>query len=91
MIAQANNRGLGDQVRAWVEASLPSDCGHAKVAVTVETFPNATHLHQKEIRKAWYCATCNRVYEFDMNEPVLETQKIRNQPESDPYGQVVPA
>jgi len=68
MIAEANNRRMGDQIRVWVEAELPN-CEHEKVAVTVETFPNATQLNSKETRKAWFCATCNRVY---VNLPIYQ-------------------
>ena len=83
MIAQANNRGMGDQIRAWVEAELP-DCGHEKVMVTVETFPTATHLLGKatHVNKAWMCTTCNRVYVIDASsvlaKPAVEVRGSAN-------------
>jgi hypothetical protein len=60
LIAEANNRGLGDQVAAWVERELP-DCGHEKVPVTIETNPREKGAAQ-ERRRGFYCRTCKRVY-----------------------------
>jgi hypothetical protein len=62
LIADANNRGLGDQIASWVERELP-DCGHEKVPVTIETPARpADGVAPAEPRKGWYCRQCKRVY-----------------------------
>jgi hypothetical protein len=71
-IAKANNRGLGDQVSAWVERDLPF-CDHAKQAVTIEIYPAAGQASVS--RKGWYCPTCNRVYQQAVEVPELAIKK----------------
>jgi hypothetical protein len=81
-IANANNRGLGDQVKAWVERELP-DCEHEKQSVVVELF-GELQLGQAVRRPGWYCPICKRVYE--RREPL----NVLNVSDLDPYGQPQP-
>ncbi len=66
MIADSNNRGLGDQVANWAERELP-ECNHVKQPVSIEVF-NSGQLPASALRKGWYCPTCKRVYEFATDE-----------------------
>lgn len=64
LIANSNNRGLGDQVAAWADRELPAACEHEKRVVNVQTFARQNdglvlNLH----RSGLYCPTCERVYE----------------------------
>ncbi len=58
LVADANNRGLGDQVKDWVERDLPQ-CDHKKEHVSIETFGDGVG---GSITQGWYCTTCRRVY-----------------------------
>jgi len=63
VIADANNRGLGDQVKTWADRELP-ECSHKKLPVSIETFPGEDYLPGKSLHKnGYYCPTCKRVYE----------------------------
>jgi len=75
-IAKSNNRGLGDQVEAWVARDLPT-CEHKKQPVSIEIFPNGANLTGKmSLRKGWYCPTCNRVYQYEaVTMPEMPTSK----------------
>ncbi len=57
LLAEANDRGLGDQVKTMVDRELP-ECDHKKVPVSVEAFPSIKSV----ITPAYYCPTCKRVY-----------------------------
>lgn len=59
-VADANRRGLGDQVKTWAERELPT-CEHDKQLVSIEIFGN-TGI--KVTKPGWYCPTCRRVYEY---------------------------
>lgn len=61
LIAEMNNRGLGGQVKDWVDRELP-ECEHKKVPVSIETFPGTTTLMQPTHKLGFYCQTCKRVY-----------------------------
>lgn len=61
-LADANRRGLGDQVKAWAERELPT-CEHAKQLVSIEVF-GEPGISVKMTRPGWYCPTCRRVYEY---------------------------
>ena len=61
LIADANDRGLGDQVKYWAKRELP-ECEHNKQSVTVETFPGNDSLVMSVIKQGYYCPTCKRVY-----------------------------
>lgn len=73
LIADANNRGLGDQVKDWVERELP-ECEHKKQAVSIETFegPSDTLGPASVLRPAWYCSICKRVYAKITEEELKE-------------------
>jgi hypothetical protein len=77
LIADANDRGLGDQVKYWAKRELP-ECMHEKQAVSIETFPGNDSLVTSVIKQAWYCPTCKRVYAkvSDDAEPVIATMKV---------------
>ena len=60
LIADLNDRGMGDQVAAWVKRDLPQ-CDHELQGVDIEYAPTADTLG-KFVRVGWFCATCNRVY-----------------------------
>lgn len=62
LVADANNRGLGDQVAAFVEEIRLPDCGHEKVSVSVQTFPDMAGVTVLAFQRAYYCPTCRRVY-----------------------------
>lgn len=87
-IASANNRGLGDQVKEWVERELP-DCEHEKQPVIVELFGDL-QPGQVAKRLGWYCPICKRVYE--RKEPLKVANAIIDAAESslDLYGQPQP-
>jgi len=77
MIAGANNRGLGDQVSAWVERDLPV-CEHKLQGVEVEYAPSAVDSLQyvvEAVKVGWYCATCNRVY-MGMPAPIIDAAQV---------------
>jgi hypothetical protein len=81
MIAEANNRGLGDQVAHWVGRDLP-ECDHPKYAVNVEVSRSETLVAGETLsRTGWFCPTCKRVYQFVASE-------FPTQAEYDPYGQI---
>src|SRR5688572_18272483 len=63
LVAEANDRGLGDQVAHWVGRELP-ECEHDKQAVQIEYFPSEDVLlgTPHPTRTAWFCPTCRRVY-----------------------------
>ena len=61
-VADANRRGLGDQVKTWAERELPT-CEHEKQLVSIEIFGEAG-ISVKVTRPGWYCPTCRRVYEY---------------------------
>ena len=64
MIADLNDRGMGDQIAAWVKRDLPM-CDHKLQGVDIEYAPSAvvalTYVVDT-VRIGWYCPTCNRVY-----------------------------
>ncbi len=72
LIAEANNRGLGDQVSEWVERELP-ECDHPKVPVVVQVYPGTD---VKPTNNGWYCQICNRVYQYSAVEmPVVKIKR----------------
>lgn len=78
----SGDRGMGEWVKQQVERVLP-DCGHAKQPISIEIFPNATELNNKQIRNGLFCATCNRVYEYAAHYVGATKQETP----FDPYGQ----
>jgi hypothetical protein len=62
MIAKANGRPLGEQVKVWADKEM-TKCGHVKHPVTIQTYPQV-EIGQIDIRyrTAWYCPRCKRVY-----------------------------
>lgn len=81
-IADANNRGLGDQVSAWVERELPV-CDHPKSKVSIQIYPNANlSTGAFETRSGWFCPTCNRVYQYSALE-IPAVVKIKKQAKKD--------
>jgi len=73
LLADANNRGMGDQVSAWVEREIP-ECDHQKQPVSIETFPSGDFLIN-ERNKGWFCPICNRVYHYQKLLTVAVTKK----------------
>lgn len=79
LIAEANNRGLGDQVSEWVERELP-ECDHAKVPVVVQVYPGTD---AKQAGNGWFCPTCKRVYQYSAAEmPVVVNTKRQGKKEA---------
>ena len=63
LIADMNNRGLGDQIKAWTERELPK-CSHKKLPVSIQTFdkPRDDGSAVSLIQNGLYCPVCKRVY-----------------------------
>ncbi len=77
LIADANNRGLGDQVAEMVKRELPI-CEHDKQAVRIEHFSGqgSLSLGVPISLTGWYCPTCNRVYQYaEEQTPVVKIKK----------------
>jgi ssDNA-binding Zn-finger/Zn-ribbon topoisomerase 1 len=102
-IAESNGfgkRGMGQQIKAWVNQTLTTPvCGHPKMPVQVQRSPSDTVLtgvveNEKSLfYQAYYCPTCNRVYQHAVNSikisrPVAEETPTGNA--QDPYGQPTP-
>lgn len=64
LVANANDRGLGDQVAHWAGRELPAECEHAKQAVSIQVFDDAQDTLQPAVsfKQGWFCPTCKRVY-----------------------------
>lgn len=74
LIADANDRGMGDQVSAWAKRDLPP-CSHIKKPVTIIYQPNLD-VPIKDVRIGFYCPTCQKVFDTTQTAPQLAVEPV---------------
>lgn len=93
-------RGMGQQIKAWVAQSIATPvCDHPKLKTRIQRAPSATFLtplvkgDAQLTLDAWYCPTCNRVYQATPIATNILRQSVAAETAkgnaADPYGQPI--